>query len=110
MRVLFYENKNRKDLGFSANLVIKILAKINPSSPFKTDIGILIEKVSYLILATFIIAEFANANNDWFCRNEYTLQKGMNYGGFLFLAGIIFIFAQIFKKGIEIQFEKELTI
>jgi hypothetical protein len=31
-------------------------------------------------------------------------------GEFLFLAGIVFVIAQIFKRGIEIQTENELTV
>jgi hypothetical protein len=31
-------------------------------------------------------------------------------GETLFLAGVVFVIAQIFKKGVEIQSENELTI
>ena len=31
-------------------------------------------------------------------------------GDFLFLAGIVYVFAQMFKPGVEIQSENELTV
>jgi len=31
-------------------------------------------------------------------------------GDFLFIAGIVYVFAQMFKPGVEIQSENELTV
>jgi hypothetical protein len=86
------------------------LSKIHLINPFKIGIAILIEKVSYVILGTWIIAMLANLYNDWLRNSGLSLQGNWNSGEFLFLAGVIYIIAQIFKKGIEIQSENELTI
>ena len=96
--------------AYTAYLVIKILSKINLTNPFTIGIALLIEKVSYVILGTWIIAMVANVYNEWLRKSGLSLEVSENSGEFLFLAGVIFIIAQIFKKGIEIQSENELTV
>lgn len=96
--------------AYTAYLVIRILSKINLANSFKISIAILIEKVSYVILGTWVVAMLANVYNEWLSKSGLSLQGNWNSGEFIFLAGVIFIIAQIFKKGIEIQSENELTI
>ena len=96
--------------AYSAYLVIKILTKINMSNPFNSEIAGLIEKVSYVILDILIITIIANEYSNWLSDNDLVLRGTREAGEFLFLAGVIFVFAQIFKKGVELQSENELTI
>ena len=95
---------------YTAQLVIKIFSAINMTDPFKQEIANLMEKVSYVILLTWAAMGMANAYTDWLIKSGFTLVKNPDAGGFLFQAGIIFIFAQVFKKGIELKSENDLTI
>lgn len=93
-----------------AYLVVKISMSFNIAKPFSMEVHKLIEKISYWALFTGILA-LLSAN---YCKPM--LNKGtevpINWGAgeILFFAGIIFIIAQVFKKGIELQTENELTV
>ncbi|CAM4209140.1 DUF2975 domain-containing protein [Aquirufa beregesia] len=92
--------------AYVAHLVIKVLSKINLKSPFDMEVALQMEKISIMILYLWLISLGARIyqeildlpNMDW------------NGGEALFLSGLIFLFAQIFKKGVEIQAENDLTV
>lgn len=92
--------------AYVAQLVIQVLSKINLKSPFELEVAQLMEKISLMILVLWGLSLGASIyqelmelpNMDW------------NGGEALFLSGLIFLFAQIFKKGVEIQAENDLTV
>lgn len=90
--------------------VVKIISKINVTHPFSKDIANIISKMSGIALQIGIMAVITNIYaQSLMKKNIYFTYQG---GGaeFLYLAGILFVIAIIFKKGIEIQNENELTI
>ena len=93
---------------------IKIFSTLNLVKPFSPEIATLISRISYMILAVGILGILA------FRYSEIVESKGMdlselqswwndNYA-YLLMGSIIFVIAQIFKKGLEIQSENDLTI
>lgn len=94
--------------------VIKIFLKINFVHPFSTDVSLLISRISYVALGIGILTLSANSYCDWLTKKGVTFPPLQAYLGgaaeFLLLGGIIFMIAQVFKKGIEIQSENELTV
>ncbi len=96
--------------AYTAYLVIQILSKINLENPFQSSTAILIERVSYVILEIWVLSMLANGHQGWLRKYGLDRQEHWNSGEFIFLAGVIFIIAQVFKKGVEIQSENELTI
>lgn len=96
--------------AYTAFVVTKILSKISLTNPFTMEIAQLIEKVSYLIAATWLVAFLSISNTGWLHRNGIDWRADSDAPEFLFLAGIIFIISQVFKRGIEIQTDSELTI
>ncbi len=96
--------------AYIAFLVIRILSKINLSNPFTMEIALLIEKVSYLIAATWVLTILTVQYSGWLHRSSGGWQGDTDAPEFLFLAGVIFIISQVFKRGIEIQTDNELTI
>lgn len=96
--------------AYTAYLVVQILSKINLEHPFIMRVALLIEKVSHVIFATWAVSMLANAFHGWLLQNNLPTTENWISGEFIFLAGVIFIIAQIFKKGIELQSENELTI
>lgn len=96
--------------AYTAYLVVQILSKINLEHPFTMKVALLIEKVSHVIFATWLVSMLANAFQGWLRQNDLPTSGNWISGEFIFLAGVIFIIAQIFKKGIELQSENELTI
>jgi hypothetical protein len=95
-------------------VVVKIFLKINFVHPFGTKVGSLIAKISYVALAIGILALIATEYSDWFNKKGILLPTLPPYvlgsSEFIFFAGIIFIISLVFKRGIEIQSENELTV
>ena len=103
--------------GLKATLfycVIKIISKINIIHPFKIEVAKLIFNISYISLSIGVVSILTDAYINWITQLDIHLSDFNNeFGGsleFLLLAGIVFVIAQIFKRGIEIQNENELTI
>lgn len=94
--------------------LIKITTKINLVHPFSNDIAKMVLQISYVALEIGLLAMVIKAYFKWIVKNGITISNFNDFvggsGEFLFLAGIVFVIAQIFKRGIEIQAENELTI
>ncbi|MFT5791034.1 MAG: hypothetical protein ACI9LI_000363 [Saprospiraceae bacterium] len=95
--------------AYIAFLITKLLSKLNLEAPFNTKVQILMQKISYSIFYLWIIAMVHNTHVQ-FIGLRYKFPMELFSSDFIFLAGIIFIFAQIVKRGIELQSENELTI
>ena len=96
--------------ALAAYLVIEILWKLNIINPFTVEISRRIEKMSYVVLSAGILALVSDGYHNWLNHRGFNFPQGPDPGEFLFLAGILFIVAQTFKKGVELQSENELTI
>jgi hypothetical protein len=93
---------------------IKIFSTLNLVKPFSPEIAVLISQISYMILAVGVLGIIA------FRYSEILETKGLelselqslwddNYA-YLLMGSIIFVIAQVFKKGLELQAENELTV
>lgn len=95
-------------------LALKIFTKINLEKPFSTKAAELINKISLIALGTGILAFIASKYNFWLIRSKESILETNFYfegwKGFLFLAGILFIIAQVYKKGVALQTENDLTV
>ena len=103
--------------GFKAYLfyfAIQIFLKLNLVKPFSTEIASLISKISYVACLVGVLSIVASSFTVWLFTLRIHFPNGIQdfIGGseFLFIAGILFIVALIFKSGIEIQSENELTV
>ena len=96
--------------SFTAYLILKIFNKLKLSNPFEFNIARLMESVSYFIFAIWILSVVATMCKELIVDHIFQLRVSAVSFESLFLAGIIFIFARIFKKGVEIQSENELTV
>jgi hypothetical protein len=94
--------------------VVRIFLRINLVNPFSTDVSILISRIGYLALGIGVLTIIANKYCDWLSKKGVAfpdLQSVLGGAGeFLLLGAIIFIISQLFKRGIEIQTENELTV
>jgi len=88
--------------AYVAYLVIKVLSEIKLSSPFTAEVSARLERISYLYWAygwCNAITITHHMAGDQSSRNEGELISGES----IFLAGVIFVISQIFKKGVEIN-------
>ena len=95
---------------YIAYLVTKILSKIKMENPFKIEISDLMEKISYYILIIWVTAMISNLYNRWLSEQIPGFKENLISGEFILIAGVVFVFSQIFKKGVELQTENELTV
>lgn len=94
--------------------LVKLFSKLNLVKPFSEEVAKLIAKISYDAFSIAIVSLVA-----------HIFEKGMVIAGFssgminryldstksfLMMAAVLYVIARIFKKGIELQKENELTI
>ena len=124
--------KHDRGYFFVINLVMSIVAvmkallfyfiilmlhhkKINLAQPFSTETRHFIFKISYLALLIGLFSKGGANYTAWLIEQGVKMPdiQHMQLGGadvWLFMSVILFVIAQIFKRGIELQQESELTI
>jgi hypothetical protein len=88
--------------------------KLNLVKPFDVEIAKLIEKISFEAFAIAIVSIVAHQYTKMLIQSGYEVSHVEKYwndtAAFLMMAAIIFVISQIFKKGIELQNENDLTV
>ena len=95
--------------AYIAYLVIKLLQNLNIKQPFNLDVQKCMQKISYSIFYLWVLAIVHNTHMQLIGKKHDFLMYLFS-SDFVFLSAIIFIFAQIVKRGIDIQSENDLTI
>ncbi|OSY88655.1 hypothetical protein WH52_02960 [Tenacibaculum holothuriorum] len=95
--------------AYIAFLVIQLLRSLNVKRPFSIDVQKFMQQISYGIFYLWVLAIVHNTHMQLIGK-KYDFQMSLFSSDFVFLSAIIFIFAQIVKRGIEIQQENDLTI
>ena len=94
--------------------MIQIFLKIDLMHPFSKEIGRRISNLSYIAFEIGIFLIFSTAFAGWLVKRGFELDRIQTYlsGTFeyLLLSALLFAIAQVFKRGIEIQNENELTV
>jgi hypothetical protein len=91
--------------------VKNVLQKINLKNPFSMEIAKLLEKIGYFLLSTWAVGFIADGYLEQLSKRVDGVEKGMDIDfNYLFTAGIVYIISQIFKRGVELQEENELTV
>ncbi|MEP7377173.1 MAG: DUF2975 domain-containing protein [Chitinophagaceae bacterium] len=98
-------------------LIIKILhnKKLDLSQPFNEKVRRLIIKVCCLAFGIGLFTWYGVGYTEWLVKQGVKMPdtQHLRLGGadvWLFMSVILFVIAQIFKRGIEIQSENELTV
>lgn len=98
-------------------LILKILheKKLNMSQPFSNEVRVFITKISWLAFGIGLFTTWGVKYTEWLVKQGVKMPdtQNLHLGGpdvWLFMGVILFAIAQIFKRGIEIQSENELTV
>jgi hypothetical protein len=95
-------------------LVVNLFSKLNFVAPFSTDIAKIIEKISYEAFSIAILSIITKQYAKRLIQNGYELSDTSTYwndtAAFLMMAAIVYVISQIFKRGIELQQENDLTV
>jgi Protein of unknown function (DUF2975) len=91
--------------------VAGLLTKLNLQDPFSRRVARALEEIGIQLLGIWIVSVIAQQSVAWMAKDT-----GIHVGSlhavheYLFIAGIVYIISQVFKRGIEIQEENELTV
>ena len=91
-------------------VLINIFKKLDYNKPFDRTIVNLIFKISYASLSVGLIGIVANSYITWLRTKVFFASIDIDSSAYIFMAGVIFIIASLFKRATEIQKENELTI
>ena len=93
-------------------VVFDLLSKLKLQTPFSMEVEKKLERIAYLLLAVWIVSSIFWKTYIYYLSKDTGIHLPTNNSGdeYLFLAGIIYIISQVFKRGIEIQEENQLTV
>jgi hypothetical protein len=95
-------------------LVVRLFSKLKIEAPFSITIAKIIEKISYEAFSIAIISVVAKLYAEALIANGLELHETTSYwndaDAFLMMAAIVYVISRLFKKGIELQQENDLTI
>ena len=97
--------------AYIAYLVVRIFMKFNLYSPFSIEVTSLIKRISYCALNAAVLSLIAGGYTKWLM-NHHGVSVPIDWPGeeILFYAGILYIVSLVFKKGMELQTENDLTV
>ena len=93
-------------------VVFELLSKLKLQTPFSMEVEKKLERIAYILLGVWIVSTvFWNIYVYYLTQSTGIKLPAQNGGDeYLFMAGMIYIISQVFKRGIEIQSENELTV
>ena len=95
-------------------IIIVLMHKMDMKKPFSTFVSKQILKVSYLTLSIGIIGYLAkkitSSVNHYGFSTDHLDQFWVDSQAFILMGAVVYIIAVIFKKGVDIQNENDLTV
>lgn len=91
-------------------VVITIFSKVNFQQPFTIIISQLISKMSLITFIIGLVSVIGNTYTTYLLGKGYDTNLTWSNKEFLFIACILYVISLLFKRGIELQQENELTI
>lgn len=94
--------------------VIELLYKLDLSKPFSTLAANKIINIAYYTFSIGIISHIAREVVKYLLNSGYEIDKlnqfWVDSQAFILMAAIVYVIAQIFKRGVDIQNENDLTV
>jgi hypothetical protein len=94
--------------------VLRLFKEIKLTQPFTTEVSVLISKISYHAFSIGVVGYVANRFVKSLIQKSYNVGDVSRYwddiAAYLMMSAILFVIALIFKKGIELQTENDLTV
>ena len=90
--------------------VIKTFLSIDLNNPFIKKVSRGLEKISLLLFVVWLMGTTISAYIGWMQEKTGESYGNWETGEYLFMAGLVFIISQVFKRGMELQSENELTV
>lgn len=92
--------------------VFTLLSELKLKAPFSMEVEIKLERMAYIMLCVWIVSSIFWKTYTFYLMQATGIQLPIRNTDdeYLFMAGIIYIISQVFKRGIEIQEENQLTV
>ncbi len=91
--------------------VFDFLNKLSLKNPFTVEICAKVQKISYLLFELWVVSFIGNSFIGFASKESgINIINHFNHEEYFFMAGIVYIISQIFKRGVELQEENELTV
>lgn len=92
-------------------LIFSLLRKLQLHSPFSAGVAAKLEQIAYLLFGIWIVTTIMfNSYVHYLEKASGIRFHEKNTGEYFFITGIVFIVSQIFRRGIELQEENQLTV
>lgn len=93
-------------------VVFSLLTKLKLQTPFSMEVEKKLESIAFLSLGVWIVGSIFWAIYAYYLTQDTGIQLPANNNGdeYFFMAGIVYIISQVFKRGIEIEEENQLTV
>lgn len=95
-------------------IVIMLLLRLDLSKPFSSFVSEKISQISYFTFTIGLLSYMARETANDLLRRGYNVEQlnqfWVDSAAFILMAAIVYIIATIFKKGIELQNENDLTV
>ncbi len=93
-------------------VVFQLLLKLKLQTPFSMEVEKKLERIAYLLLGVWVVSSIFWKIYIYYLFQATGIQWAANNSGdeYFFMAGIVYIISQVFKRGIEIQEENQLTV
>ena len=100
--------------AFLFYVVIKLIGKLDLQNPFSEFVSLQINRISELTLSIGVISIIAKEVVKNISQKGYDVNQLNEYwidgAAFILMSAVLFIIATIFKRGIELQSENDLTV
>jgi hypothetical protein len=100
--------------AYTFYLITLIFQYLNLHKPFSQEMSKLITKISYYIFAVGILGAIAHGITEELAKQGFPVKNAYpywdDYSAFLLMAAVVFVIAQIFKRGLELQAENDMTV
>lgn len=95
-------------------IVIRLIHKLDLSKPFNNYVSEQITQISYFTLSIGLLSYIARETAKNLLHRGYEIdqlnQFWVDSQAFILMAAVVYVIATIFKKGLEIQNENDLTV
>lgn len=96
--------------AYTVYMVIKVLSTIKMTNPFTMEVAKRLENIAYTLILVWVAILIYNGQLKWLAKDVADLEGKELSTDLIVYAGLVFVISQIFKKGVEIQTENELTV
>ena len=107
--LVFYRILQFSIQAYIALLLIKLLSNLNIQRPFNANALRLMQRISFSLICLWAIVVTHNIHVG-ILEASTGIKATLLSSEFIYIAGIVYVFSLLFKRGLELQYENDLTI